>query len=502
LLSATVGFLSGFAIFSLFYYFFRNAPLSFVGTSAVLFSGALVAGQGTLIAFISPETVKYYFSMMFLRRTNPATSFPVLFLFFLFAFRFVVARPGKLKIGFGAAAFACFTFTLYSYFYHWTAAFAWFFGLLGVWMFFNFRRFKREIFYLTGFSLSLILVLIPWAIMLSNRAASMDSAQLLVYTRMPDLWRIPTVLSYLTIIGLFWLKHKGWLRAKQAKFIFLLSFALVSPLVFNQQIFTNHSLQPFHYQYFCANYIAAFAFLAVIFEIGRRTLKADNFNKSLALLAAAMMFMGYFDVLSSIYLFRKQNNWRDELYPVALKIKNETRKNNDAENPPRVVMPFDFSHGDFLNGEDLPGLSSQPTMWSPHLPMFPDVDWAENTDRFNKFLYFQNYTPEHLAAEFKNKTKNGWLLFGYFGPGRVSELLTPDYQPVTETEMDEVVEKYREFYNSFSREDAQSPAISYVLIHTDFNNDLTNIDHWYVRDEGERIGKYILYKVTVRPREQ
>ena len=76
LLSAAVGFLSAFAIFSLFYLFFRNAPLSFVGTSAVLFGGALVAGQGSLIAFISPESVQYYFSMLFLRRTSPATSFP------------------------------------------------------------------------------------------------------------------------------------------------------------------------------------------------------------------------------------------------------------------------------------------------------------------------------------------------------------------------------------------------------------------------------------------
>src|SRR5215204_663781 len=60
LLSAVVGFLSAFSIFSLFYIFFRHAPLSFVGTATVLFSGALVAGQGSLIGFVAPDAVHYY----------------------------------------------------------------------------------------------------------------------------------------------------------------------------------------------------------------------------------------------------------------------------------------------------------------------------------------------------------------------------------------------------------------------------------------------------------
>jgi hypothetical protein len=497
LLSAAVGFLSAFAVFSLFYALFQNAPLSFVGTTTVLFSGALVAGQGSVIAFISPETLKYYFSMMFLRRTNPATSFPALFLFFLFAFQFLIARPGKLKIGFGAAAFGCFTFTVYSYFYHWTTALAWFFALTVVWMIFNFERFKKEIFYLAGFGLSLVLVLVPWALMLSNRAASMDSAQLLVYTRQPDLWRIPTILSYLTIAGLFFLNRKDWLSVREPKFILLLSLALVSPVVFNQQIITNHSLQPFHYQYFCANYIAAFALLAVIFEVGRKLIQLDHFNKTLVLLVGAMLLLGYFDVLSSIYLFRKHNAWRDELYPAAQRIKSENPGNFSQENPPSVIMPFDFSHGDYLNGEDLPGLASQPTMWSPHLSMFPDIDWTENVDRFNKFLYFQNFTPERVSKEFADK--NGWLLFGYFGPGRVSSLLTTEYNPVTKAETDEIVEQYAEFCRRFNHLEAQKPAISFVLVHAEFPNDLTNIDRWYERGEGEQIGKYILYRVRLRP---
>jgi hypothetical protein len=501
LLSAVVGFLSAFAVFSLFFIFFRNAPLSFVGTTAVLFGGALVAGQGSLIAFISPESVHYHFSMLFLRRTNPATSFPALFLFFLFAFQFFIARPGPKKIGFGAAAFGCFTVAVYSYFYHWTTALAWFFALCGVWMIFNFKSWKRDFIYLAGLGVSLVLVLVPWAIMLSNRAESMDSAQLMVHTRQPDLWRIPEILSYLTIAALFLLKRKRLLSSGNRKFVFILSFALVSPIVFNQQIFTGRSLQPFHYQYFCANYIAAFAFLGAVFELARKTFQIETFHKLLVLLAAGVFLIGYFDILSSLTTGRKQNIWRDELFPAAQRIKalSKDLPARSAENPP-VVVPFDFSYTEILNSEDLPGLSSQPTMWSLHHAMFPDIDWAENTDRLNKFIYFQNFSPERLRKELR--TKNGWLVFGYFGPGRVWSLLTTEYSPVTEEEIEATVEKYKEFCRNFDYLEAQKHVISFVLVHREFSNDLSRIDQWYERGEGEQIGKYILYRVKLRPKQQ
>jgi len=495
-LSGLAGFLSGFAVFSLFYYFFRKAPVSFVGTVVVLFSGALASGQGSLVAFFAPESVQYYFSMLFLRRTNPATSFPFLFFFFLFTVQFLYSRPGRLKIGFGAAASGCFAVTVYSYFYHWTTALAWFAAFAAIWITFNFERWKKEIIYFTGFSLSLIFALIPWAVMLSNRSAEMDSSQLMVYTRIPDLWRIPEILSYLTIGGLFLLNRKGWLRARSPKFIFLLSLAGVAPIVFNQQILTGQSLQPFHYQYFCANYIATFAFLALIFEVGRKKLDAATANKVLVLLATAAFFIGYFDVLSSLTTGREQNIKRDELYPVALRIKQLGK--NSPENP-QVVMPFESSQTEVLNSEDLPALSSQPTLWTLHHAIFPDIDSAENIDRLNSFIYLQNYSPERLRKELKNKNK--WLLFGYFGWGRMSAHLTTEYQPVTAAEMEEKVEIYKEFCRRFDIREAQKRPVSFVLTNTEFTSDLTNIDRWYERDAGERIGKYVLYRVKLR-REQ
>ena len=497
-LSAVVGFLSAFAIFFLFYILFQNAPLSFVGTIAVLFSGAIVSGQGGLIALVSPESVRYFFSMLFLRRTNPATSFPFLFLFFIFAFQFFTAHKVNLKIGFGAAALACFAVTVYSYFYHWTTALAWFAAITGVWMIFNFERWKKELIYWAGFSLSLALILIPWALMLSQRAASMDSTQLLVYTRNPDLWRIPEILSYLAIAGLFWLHRRGWLESRSPRFGLLLSFALVSPIVFNQQILTGQSLQPFHYQYFCANYIAAFALLAVIFELARKKLDAAAFNKVLLLLGAAALLVGYFDILSGLATSQKQNIERDELYPVAQRIKNlsEFSPARSTEYPP-VVFAFETSNTEMLNAEDIPALSSQPTLWTLHHAMHPDIDDEENADRLNKFIYFQNYSPERLRKELKNN--NQLLLFGYFGWGRMAAHLTVDHQPVTDAELEEKVERYEEFCRRFDYLDARKPEISFILINTEFSNDLTNIDRWYDRDAGEKIGKYILYRVKLRP---
>ena len=28
--------------------------------------------------------------------------------------------------------------------------------------------------------------------------------------------------------------------------------------------------------------------------------------------------------------------------------------------------------------------------------------------------------------------------------------------------------------------------------------DLTNLDRWYARDEGQRVGRYLLYRLTAR----
>ena len=115
-LGAVTAFLAAFILFWLFYLFSDNAPSAFVGTSAVLFGGALAAGQGSLISIISPQSIDYHLALMFMRRSNPAISFPVIFLFFIFVWKFLNASTRSQKLLNGFAAVLAFTFLVYAYF--------------------------------------------------------------------------------------------------------------------------------------------------------------------------------------------------------------------------------------------------------------------------------------------------------------------------------------------------------------------------------------------------
>src|SRR6266545_506601 len=52
--------------------------------------------------------------------------------------------------------------------------------------------------------------------------------------------------------------------------------------------------------------------------------------------------------------------------------------------------------------------------------------------------------------------------------------------------------------NSFSREQVIKRPVTYAITPADTKFDFTNLDRWYERDSGERVGSYILYHVKLR----
>ncbi len=83
----------------------------------------------------------------------------------------------------------------------------------------------------------------------------MDKAQLLVLTRNPDFLQRVEILGYFvltfTALALF-LKIT---KLAERKAYFIAAFALAPLLVFNQQVLTGKSLQPFHYEFYVINYV-------------------------------------------------------------------------------------------------------------------------------------------------------------------------------------------------------------------------------------------------------
>jgi hypothetical protein len=499
LLSVITGFFSAVVLFWLIYIFTGEIPLALAGTFIVLFGGALAAGQGSLMIIFFPENVQYYLSLMFTRRTNPAVSFPIIFLFFIAVWKFISAQQRSAKILSGILSLSCFIFTVYTYFFHWTTELAWCTGLIILWTIFRFEDIKKNIYYLFCFGICALLAMIPYCLLLLNRSTSMDSVQLLSLTHQPDLFRAPEIISGLAIL-LYLTAHKfKWINLRERENLFLFSLNLVAPIVFNQQILTGRSLQPFHYQLFCANYISVLSLIMIVFKLLKSHLSPQNFYKTILVISGIMILIGYLDTIFGASYLEKLNIQRDELVPVAQKIKSISQNSQPtATEMQSVVLSFDFAKDSYVNSIDLPALTSTPIMWSPHLLMFPDIDSKEDLSRLKKILYYQNFDKNRLKEELKNK--NTLFLMGFFGAKRVLPILADDFKPVTEEEMDELAEEYEKFRRNFSIEDAQNPIISFLIINNKTKSDLSAVDRWYERDDGQIVGEYTLYHLKLRNR--
>lgn len=502
--SLLIGFLSAFALFWLLYLFFENPFLSFVGTIFVFSTGVLIAGQGSFVSRFSPDSIYYFIAFPFARRATPAIGFPALFLFFAFVWKFLKSDSRRRKILSGIPAILSFAFLVFSYFYLWTTAAAWLFGLILLSVVFRVQDWRKTLISLIGLSVFLLLVLIPYFVLLANRGTIIDSVHLLVFTRRPDLLRIPEILSFAVLSGYIAAKSFGWLDLREPKILFLMAFALVTPLVFNQQILTGRSLQPVHYQFYSVNYITAFSIFALLCVLLNKKLSGRIFNAILLSVGLAALYIGYSDGQFSVKKARGENIWRDELLPVAQKIKSISKDSeNYGQNQSTTVLSFDFYPYTLMNSiyslncsDDLPALSSQAVLWSPHQKVFSALTPEESAVRLFKFLYYQNLDNKWLADNLqKGKTE---LVEGFFGWDTKAAILSDEAKPVTNEKIQEIANRYEEFRQNFDYESARTPTLSFVVIHQATQPDMTAIDKWYERNAGENVGKYTLYRVKLR----
>jgi hypothetical protein len=72
-------------------------------------------------------------------------------------------------------------------------------------------------------------------------------------------------------------------------------------------------------------------------------------------------------------------------------------------------------------------------------------------------------------------------------------------KPITSEEIALQVADYENYYASFTRDRAVKHILSYVVVPSTAGPNLSNLDRWYQRDQGEQVGDYILYRVQLRP---
>ncbi|HEY2974938.1 MAG TPA: hypothetical protein VGJ48_20655 [Pyrinomonadaceae bacterium] len=434
----------------------QNEILSGIGAFGVLCFGWLAASAPWI--FFSPHV-----AFPFLRRYMPAFPFPFLLATTLFAWWALVKNSLLWSFLTGLTLVVL----IYSYFFLWTAAAAWLAVLMTLWIVArpHDRQTIWRVFGVIG--LMGMIALIPYAWLITFRRPVIDQAQLVVeFTRRPDLLRGPEIYGTMIFLGLI---GRNW---RQPKTLFMLSFALAPFLVFNQQIITGRSVQPFHYEQFIANYwvlIGLFLAFALRWKVPRRVV---------VYMVIATLSLGPTYGLIAALGRLKTNVAVDKGRAAALKLDGSG-------------MVF-ATNRDVMNS--LAATGSNPVLWARYLLTFSNVDYEEQKRRFYQYLYYSRIGEDDLRTSLNREGDSA--RFEIFGVDRANPGLTSNPRPITPEEVERAIDEYRYFTSTFSRTEASTPQLFYAIVSP--LDDLSNLDKWYERDGGERVEDLIVYRLKLK----
>ncbi len=488
-------FLAGLVLFWLIGMITDDSFFALAGALIVVCGGALAAGEGAIgeILGAGGEGSSYpYFPG--LRRYVPAIPFPVFFALCGCVWNLVSIQDKKKRIAFCVLASFCFSFLVFSYFYIWTTAAAWLICVVLVWLVARPEDWLKNFKAFVALGFACLAPLLFYAVLLQNRAQSMDDVQLLVLTREPDLLRVPELISFAVIAMLILGIALKIIELKNRSTLFAFSFALAPIAVFNQQIITGQALQPIHYQVFIGNYVAALALVVTLGILLREIIqKHPALSKTLftiaALVAAAW---GIVECHYTVRVLDEANIERDEGILLAKHLEELAKTDASAsDSNRRVILAYNM-----IQGDDLPTIAPQSVLWARHQHVFAGLTWQESKERYYQYLYYLDLDEKWLADSIKNG--DFVSMIALFGWGRHTNRLNSAYKPLTYREIDEEARRFGEYREKFNFAQASTPEISYVVVSNDQNPDFTNLDIWYNRETSEQYGKYTLYKVSLK----
>lgn len=502
------GFLAAMACFWFLRRYSGDDWYSMAAALSVFAFGALAAGEGAL-----PEIAFDGFSYPYFpgfRRYIPAMAMPAFFLAVGSLWRFLNAestasdQPGRLSSGeveslakirqrriiFGVVSAFAFAYCVFSYFYIWTTAAALLAAVGVAWLAMRPSGYRENLKRLMLVGAAWAVFLIPYAYLLYQRAESMDHVQLLVFTRLPDLNRVPEWISALSLGLLVFGLLRGKIRLSEPAVAFAAAVSLVPFIVFNQQVITGRSLQPIHYQVFIGNYVALLALAMVVSLLWRKRLGQGRTGPKIIciLIFTAATFWGLVECHYTVRVLDEANVERDKALPVARRLEELAVKLPDPHRA--TVLSYDW-----LFADDMPSVAPQNILWARHQHVFAGLSWEESKERYYKQLYFQNIDEDGLDYLLRNDFVTMIALFGW---GRHTDRLSVEAKPLTDREIREEVANYASFRRNFSRQTAANPLISYVVVPANEDLDLSMLQKWYALDEGERIGGHILYRARLK----
>lgn len=478
-------FLTTLALFWLIATTTGDARLASVGALCILCFGTLAAGQGLGRLLVGLRTWYDYFP--FLRRYQPAPTFPLFFVFCACAWHALV-REWRVARWHALAAGLTFALLVFSYFYLWTAAAAWLACLALLWLIARRATWRELTMRLAPIVTLALVALVPYGMLMARRVASTDQVLMMEFTHAPDLWRVPEFIGALVLLGLTFAVRRGRCDWRAPQTLFAASFALLPFVVFNQQLVTGRSLQPLHYEQFIANYAALLAAVFALPLLRQRgaPLRAPHLRIA-ALLACTW---GLLEVGITTHAFTAYNIAHDDVVPIARHISQQSDAAQQGATPALI-----FTTSTPL-ANNLPTYA-QPILWGTHTPNFPGLAPGECRARAFQQYYYAGTSPaqlEQLLAQNEFDAVNA-----IFSLERAVPVLTAHPAPLSAAEIAQATEDYAQYCATFSRARAAELRLAYAVVPTAQPLDLTNLDRWYELDAGARIGAFTLYRLRLRP---
>jgi hypothetical protein len=492
---AIAGFLAALIAFWFIARFSGNNWYGMAAGLGIFAFGTLAAGEGAISEILFEHGFSYPYFPGF-RRYIPAMGFPAFFAFIWSLWKLLGDRDEiaddsrRSQVLVVLLAVGSFAFCVYTYFYIWTTAAAFLGCVVLVWLIQRPSGWVRDLKVLAVTAAGCVMALVPYAYLLSQRGETMDHVQLLVYTRMPDLFRFPEYISFAVLLILIAGMAFKLFDLSDRKVLFTLSLALVSFVVFNQQIITGRSLQPIHYQVFIGNYVSATALFAAVALLVRKQLASESRITQIACTAffGLAIVWGFIECHYTVRVLDEANVARDEALPVARRLEELAAGQTDRHQ--QTVLIFDG-----LVADDMPSVAPQNILWARHQHVFAGLSWEESKERYYQQQYYSGGDEKTLDYLLKYDFVSQIALFGW---GRHTDRLSVDAKPLTYGEIAEEVARYAEYTRTFDRERAANPMIRYVVMRDGDGVDMTNLEKWYALTEEDRVAGYTIYSAMLR----
>jgi len=499
ILPALCALASSLAMFWLVWLLTRDERFSAAAVLFVLGFGTLIAGQGMVrhalnLNYLIPLWISNrvsptsLYGLPFLRIYQPAVAFSVFFILCALVWLALTRAGLRQSVIAAVGAGLLFTLLIFSYFYLWTAAAAWLASVCALWLIAGKPGRRRAVVvFAIVFGLAAT-ALVPYSRLLARRATTLDAVVALLSSRRPDLFRLSELVALLVLIFIAIGARRRVLGWRDPRALMAAAFALTVLVVFNQQVITGKLLQPIHYEWYIANYCALVAAVLTV-ALWRRAAGSRLSNTRLAVIAIAAVVWAGGEIWLAASVSWDYNQRVDEARLVTERLESAARS---GETPASASVLM----ADLKLADRLPTDAPQTLLWAPRMLVFPGVTEVENRERFYRQLYYLGYDEKRFWRQLDRADWN--FLAGMFSYDRLSPPVSGATAPITPDELRTKLAGYLEYARTFDRERAAAPALSYLVVDAAESVDFTNLDRWYQRDAGERIGNFVLYRVKLR----